>query len=199
MLELDGLVVATEGDIQHGLENATLGSEQAVDRRRGYAGLLGDLSHGRGRVTELEEEAPGRLPHLSPGSAGRGLSPGPVVRPLDIHIRESNTLIMRVLLSRIREEGGHEHPAPQGDPGAVRRTPSAPMSSVGSSMKCACPTSSSPPSLPTAPWGLPTPRHSSKRPGRRSFRDPGTSDELTVVAEGPYVVQFGKQDGHVIR
>jgi hypothetical protein len=55
MPELDGLVVTTEGHVDHRLEDPALGTEQAVHRRRGYAGLVGDPSHGGGRVSGFEE------------------------------------------------------------------------------------------------------------------------------------------------
>jgi predicted ester cyclase len=47
---------------------------------------------------------------------------------------------------------------------------------------------------PDRPQGLAGTREFLDTTGRRSFRDQ-TWDELTVVAEGPYVVQFGKRGG----
>lgn len=48
---------------------------------------------------------------------------------------------------------------------------------------------------PDRPPGLAGTREFLATGGRRDFRDHHW-DELTVVAEGPYVVQFGKRGGH---
>lgn len=48
---------------------------------------------------------------------------------------------------------------------------------------------------PDRPPGLAGTREFLHRAGRRDFREQSW-DQLTVVAEGPYVVQFGKRGGH---